>query len=108
MSVKATEIGKTIRCAAGFDMSNKTSVTATITDSDGTEVTVADSRITIPGSGYTDADLGAISANEYAQFTTLSTDFPSAGTYSIYLTYNATGQTFYSDAASITVTAKGS
>jgi hypothetical protein len=107
-NLRATEIGKTIRLATGYNMQNKTSVTATITDSGGTAVTVADSRITIPASSYSSATLGTLAAYEYATFTTLATDFPSSGTYSIYVTYVDTVSTFYSDVASVSVTAVGS
>lgn len=110
MSIKATEVGKTVRLAAGFDMSGKTSVTITSTNSSGTAVTIADSRITIPNSAYSDPALGTIAANEYAQFSTSATDFLTADTYSLYITYNDTtnSKIYYSDAANLVVAAKGS
>jgi len=42
-NLRATEVGKTITLATGFNMSTKTSVTISLVDSDGTTVTVADS-----------------------------------------------------------------
>lgn len=109
-SLRATEVGKTITLATGFNMSTNTSVTISLVSSSGTTVTVADSRITIPASSYSSASLGTLAAYEYAQFDTASTDFPSAGSYTVYLTYNDTtnGDVHYSDVATVTVTAVGS
>ena len=107
MSIKATEVGKIVRCATGFDLSSKTTLEVTITDADGTEVLVGDGNITLDV-GYTDPTLGEITANEYAQFSTTALHFPSAGSYSLYVTYTTATETYYSDAATISIGAIGS
>jgi len=80
----------------------------TIQDSSGTQVLVGDSNIDVPVSGYTDPTLGPIAANEYAEFTTTALHFPTADTYTIWVTYTTATETFYSDSDTIVVTAIGS
>lgn len=104
MTLKATEVGKTIVYATSFDLSANTSVEIVLKDSDGNEVIVPDARITTPAS-ILNTSLGNLPASTYMLFTTLATDFPTAGNYTICGTYNTATEKFYGDEATIAVAA---
>jgi len=105
MAIKAAEIGKVVRYFTNFDMSAKTSLEIHITWPDGTMVVVGNSRITLSSTIIVDPDLGQMDGNTYMIFSTLATDFPEAGTYTICGVYNdATPRTYYGDKATIVVT----
>lgn len=109
MTIKAAEVGKTVVCYCAYGLSAATSMEIDIIDAAGAAVTtVITSRITAPASPYVDATLGTLAASEYMQFTTLATDFPAAGVYTLLPVYNDTGATqiFYADAAEITIEAR--
>ena len=110
MTLKATEVGKTVVYSTSFDMSSKTTVELKITYPDGSVVTIPDSRITVPAVPLS-TSIGNLAASTYMQFTTLATDFTdsnpnNAVDYTICGTYNdATPKTFYGDDATISVEA---
>ena len=104
--MKATEVGKTVILATGFDMSSETSLTITVTDTNGDTATVEDSRISLAGE-LTGTVLGTLAANTYMLFTTLADDFIVAGDYILCGTYNDTAavEVFFTDDATLTVEA---
>ena len=105
MALKAAEIGKTINYYTGYDLTSNTDLELTITDSAGDTVTIAIARISVPGGSIVDADLGTLDGDTVMQFTTLATDFPTAGTYSLQGKYVDGSSEFYGDVATITVEA---
>ena len=90
MTIKVGESGKTFRVNAGFDLSSNTSLDLIFTKPDGTEVTITDARVSAPAVNVTDDDLGALTASEYFEFSTLSTDFDVAGVWRVYGKYTNT------------------
>lgn len=107
MAVKATESNKLIVYGMSFDLSSNTSLEITITDPDGTVVSVDGSRITAPSSPIT-VDGVIFASDSYMQFYTLATDFLVAGDYVLCGTYLNTGASpntaeFYADPLTIPV-----
>lgn len=102
--MKVAEIGITVVIGTSYDMSSKTSLTVELRAPDDTIVTVATGRLSLTASQYSGG--GEIfPSNTYMSFTTLATDFPIAGDYTIVPTYNdATPKTFYGTPATMTVT----
>src|SRR5690606_13465011 len=77
-----------------------TSVALTFTGPDGVVTVVDNSRVTVPAVPYDDPRLGLLDASTYMQFTTIATDFPVAGDWSVVGTYeDATPKTLYGDCA---------
>lgn len=117
MPLKETESNKAFRYATSFDMSSSTSLSLKFIPPSDTGIAsfVIDSsggRVTAPAVGVTDADLGALSANEYMEFDTLTTDFivGSAGTgWKVCGTFTNTATTpdsiFVGDTAEFTIDA---
>jgi len=109
MPIKITESNKIFRYATSFDMSSNTSLSLKFTDPDDVESTIDSSggRVTAPGVGVTDADLGALTADEYMEFDTLATDFTVAGSWTVCGTFTNTATTpdsiFIGDTATFTV-----
>lgn len=108
MTLKVGETGKIIRVNAAYDMSSNTEITLTFTKPGGTEVTktLGAGELSL-GAGVTDADLGALTANEYVEYDIESGFLDTAGTWSVYITYTNTGATpddnFIGDEVTFTV-----
>lgn len=60
--------GWVLRVNAGFDMSSNTELTLIFCKPDGTTVTKTTADGVALGAGVTDADLGALAANEYVEY----------------------------------------
>jgi len=107
MSIKATEVGKIFRYSTLFDMSSNTELTLKFTNpvtGVETTLTTAGSRVTAPASPVTDPDLGSLLASEYMQITTIATDFPVGGTWSVCGIYtDGTPKTFIGNTATFTI-----
>jgi hypothetical protein len=106
MTIKATEVGKIFRYSTKFDMSSETELTLKLTNPDGTEtiLTSTGGRVTAPASPVTDPDLGSLLASEYMQITTIATDFPVGGAWSVCGIYeDATPKTFIGNTATFTI-----
>ena len=95
MTLRVGETGKTFRANAGFDMSSNTNLTLTFTNPNGTVITKtkAASQVTLGTSSITDADLGALVANKYAEYEIEDGFLAVAGKWSGYLTYTNTAST---------------
>lgn len=111
MSLKLGEVGKIIRVAAGFDMSSNTELTLTFELPDGTTTvtkTKSGSEVVLGTSNVTDADLGALLANQYAEYDIEAGFLSQAGTWKVKLTYTNTTPTpddiFIGDCVSFPVT----
>ena len=100
MSLTVGETGKTIRVAAGFDMSSNTELTLTFTKPDLTTSvkTKTGGEVTL-GAGVTDDDLGVLAANEYVEyevevgFLDQPGDKTDDDPWKVYLTYTNTAST---------------
>lgn len=63
------ETGRTLRVDAGFDMSSNTELSLIFCKPDGTSVTKASADGVVLGTvAVTDADLGALTGNEYVEY----------------------------------------
>ena len=106
MSIKATEVGKIFRYSTLFDMSSETELTLKFTDPTGIETTLTATggRVTAPASPVTDPDLGSLLASEYMEITTIATDFPVGGSWSVCGIYtDATPKVFHGNTATFTI-----
>ena len=93
MTIRAGESGKPFRYATSYDMSVYTELKLVFTaPTGGTDFTVtsASSPAVVLGGAITDPDLGALSANEYMEYT-FDDKFDIAGTWSVQGTYTNTG-----------------
>lgn len=70
MSLTVGEVGKIIRIATGFDLSSFTELTVVFTKPDLTTSTKTQTggEITLGTGNVTDADLGALLANQYVEY----------------------------------------
>jgi len=93
MALTIGEVGKTIRVAAGFDMSSNTGLTLTFTLPDGTTVSKTTADGVALGAGVTDPDLGVLAANEYVEYEVESAFLNQSGAWKVYLTYTNTTPT---------------
>lgn len=91
--MKIGETGVTFRANADFDMSSYTELTLVFIKPNNTTVTktTADG-VALGGVNVTDADLGALTANEYVTYETEDI-FDTAGTWRVYVKYTNTGST---------------
>lgn len=109
MSLKVGETGKTMRVAAGFDMSSNTELTLTFTLPDSSTVTKTKSggEVSLGTSAVTDPDLGSLNANEYVEYEIESGFLSQSGTWKVSLTYTNTSPTpddvFIGECATFTV-----
>ena len=106
MAVKQGEVGRVIRLAAYYDMSNNTELKVIIRKPDGSklEKTRTSGAVTLGAVNVTDVDLGNLLANQYAQYTVESGVFDIVGRYRLELVYidsspseNLYGETVYID-----------
>lgn len=111
MSLRVGETGKIFRVAASFDMSSNTELTLTFTLPDDTTVTKTKGggEVVLGTSNITDADLGALLANEYVEYDIESGFLSQAGSWQVNLTYTNTASTpddiFIGSCATFTVDA---
>jgi len=109
MSLKSGEVGKTIRVAAGFDLSSNTELTLTFTLPDDTAVTKTKTggEVVLGTSNVTDPDLGALLANEYVEYDVEAGLLSQTGDWKVNLTYTNTSPTpddnYIGDCATFTV-----
>jgi hypothetical protein len=89
MAVKQGEVGRVIRLAAYYDMSNNTELKVIIRKPDGAKVekTKTGGAVTLGVSNVTDTDLGALLANQYAEYVVESGIFDIVGRYMFELVY---------------------
>lgn len=110
MSFKLLESGKVLRVAAGFDLSSNTELTLQFVLPDATEVTKTKSggEVVLGTSNVIDADLGALLANEYVEYTIEAGFLSVAGEWQVKLTYTNTASApddvYIGDCATFTVT----
>jgi hypothetical protein len=94
MSLKATESGKPFRYDTGTDLSSNTALALKFTNPAGTEITVANPRVTAPAVNIIVTVDGAsvtFNGNEYMEFFTNATDFVTSGTWKVCGIYTNTG-----------------
>jgi hypothetical protein len=104
MAIKVTEIGKEFNYGTFYDLSGATALDLKFTSPSGVVTTISNPRVTAPGVPVTDPILGTLPANTYMQFTTLSTDFTEAGTWTVCGTYtDASPKVYFGDDATFTV-----
>jgi len=86
------ETGRTLRVNAGFDMSSNTELSLIFTDPDGTSTTKTTSDGVVLGTvGVTDADLGALTADQYVEYPIESGLLSKAGRWCVQVLYTNTG-----------------
>lgn len=104
MTIKVGEVGKLFNYGTFFDLSASTALDLKFTDPSGNVTVISNPRVTAPATPVTDPDVGTLPASTYMQFTTLSTDFTTPGTWTVCGTYtDATPKIFYGDDATFTI-----
>lgn len=98
MSLNVGGSGKLFGHNTKFDLSGNTLLGLDVIDPDGVKTAIDVSRLSAPAiDGIFDETVGGVEkkvtylANEYIQFTTLTTDFTKAGTWQSQATYTDTG-----------------
>lgn len=87
MTLYVGDTNKTFRVNAGYNMSSQTELTLTFTKPDNTTVTKTSADGVVLGGGVTDADLGALTANEYVEYPLEASFLDQSGTWSVTLKY---------------------
>ena len=110
MSLNVGESGKLFGYNTNFDLSSNTLLELKLTNPNGVETAISSGRITAPATNGIFSENGVDTtylANEYMQFTTISTDFNISGRWSICGIYTNTAtdpdQVYHGDSVSFTV-----
>jgi len=105
MTIKATEVGREIFIGTSFNLSAETALKVKLTDPNGVQTEITDPRVTAPAVPSPDTpEQGVLAANTYMTFTTLATDFPIPGVWTVCVVYtDATPKEFHGSDTTFTV-----
>ncbi len=105
VNLKVGEFGRIFRYATGYDMSSETEITIRFVKPDASEVSKVTADGIVLAGGITDPTLGALSANEYADYTIESGVIDQAGAWTAQLTYTDGTLNLIADSVTFTVDA---